>query len=62
MRRGTPETQEAGEFQQTTIGGATVYVHSSLADFPGLTIDADGAFFGQKLVLKGLPEEKGCCS
>lgn len=62
MRRGTPETHEAGEFQQMTIGGLTVYVHNSLSEFPGLQIDADGGFFGQKLVLKGLPQEKsGCC-
>ena len=45
-----------------TFGGATVYVHNSLSEFPGLQIDADGGFFGQKLVLKGLPQEKsGCC-
>lgn len=44
-----------------TIGGATVYVHNSLSEFPGLEIDTNSGWMGQKLILKGLPAEKGCC-
>lgn len=62
VRRGMPEG-DANEYQQVNIGGATVYVHNSLADFPQVEIDADETFFGRKLVLRGIEQKDtgGCC-
>lgn len=62
VRRGTPEAHEANEYQEMKIGGATVYVHSSLKDFPQASIDLESGFMSSKLVLKGLGDEnRGCC-
>ncbi len=62
VRRGTPEQFEAGEYKQTDVNGATVYVHNSLQDFANVEIDAETSFFGSKLVLRGIEEDnKGCC-
>lgn len=64
VRRGQPEAYEANEYQEMKIGGATVYVHSSLNGFPDVQIDTDGGFFASgKLVLKGIEEQNkgGCC-
>lgn len=63
VRRGTPEANEAGEYEQQTVNGATVYVHSSLRDLGQVEIDADVSIFGSKLVLRGVKTDsgRGCC-
>ncbi len=64
VRRGTPEANEAGEYEQQTVNSATVYVHSSLRDLGHVEIDAEVSIFGSKLVLRGLQTTggQGCCS
>ncbi|MDR7868679.1 MAG: hypothetical protein RIN56_17950 [Sporomusaceae bacterium] len=64
VRRGAPEASEANEYEQQTVSGATVYVHSSLRDLGHIEIDADVSIFGSKLVLRGVQATsgRGCCS
>lgn len=63
VRRGTPEAFEANEYEQQTVNGATVYVHSSLRDLGHVEIDAAVSVFGSKLVLRGVQTagNQGCC-
>jgi hypothetical protein len=63
VRRGTPEAHEANEYEQQTVNGATVYVHSSLRDLGNVEIDAAVSVFGSKLVLRGIETDsgRGCC-
>ncbi len=63
VRRGTPEPGETGEYRQTTVNGATVYVHNSMDELGNVEIDVADSFFGAKLVLKGIQTAGagGCC-
>ncbi len=63
VRRGTPEANEANEYEQRTVNGATIYVHSSLRDQSHVEIDAAASVFGSKLVLRGIETDsgRGCC-
>ncbi|MDT8900669.1 hypothetical protein [Anaeroselena agilis] len=62
VRRGTPEANEASEYEQQTVNGATVYVHNSLRDLDNVEIDAEVSVFGSKLVLKGVQTAgRSCC-
>jgi hypothetical protein len=63
VRRGTPEPDEAGQYRQMTVNGATVYVHTSMSELGNVEIDAADSIFGSKLVLKGVQTTNtgGCC-
>ena len=63
VRRGMPEGPDANEYLQMNIGGADVYVHSSLSEFGEVEIDTDSSFFGTRLILRGVEQQSsgGCC-
>lgn len=62
VRRGTPDANEAGEYRQENVAGATIYVHNSLEEFTRIEIDAERTIFGHRLVLRGAEKnDKGCC-
>ncbi|EAX47982.1 hypothetical protein TcarDRAFT_1860 [Thermosinus carboxydivorans Nor1] len=65
MRLGKPQDHEAEEFVRENVRGIELYIHNSFASMEGswdLEIDLEGFLFAKKLVLKGLPPQRSCCS
>lgn len=62
VRRGKPDEHEMPEYEMLNISGVIVYAHKSLDEYGALEIAADNSFFGDKLVLRGVPQDssKGC--
>lgn len=61
VRRGKPEEHEIPEYELLNISGVNVYVHKALDGYGALEIAADSSFMGDKLVLRGVPQDNTGC-